>query len=194
MQPITLLFFGSQGSGKGTQVSKVIEYLGTKSDTPVIRIDMGAELRVMVDEGGHTGPLVHAVIGAGKRMPDFMPIYLQTRKIVEGFTGVAHIIADGLARRAAQTRAFDDMMEFCGRGDYRLVHWMLSEESAVKRLLARGRPDDTEDAIRARLVWNKEIVIPQLEFLRARGRHIHEIDGEQDADTTHKNIITALVL
>jgi len=192
MQPVTLLFFGSQGSGKGTQVSKVIEYIATKSDTKVIRIDMGAELRAMVEEGGHTGPLVQTVIGAGERMPDFMPIYLSTKKLVTQFSGAEHIIADGLARGADQTRAFDDMMQFYGRGDYQIIHLTLSEDTAVKRLLERGRADDTESAIRARLMWNKQIVEPQLELLRGRGKVVHDIDGEQDATAVHRDILSAL--
>ncbi|MBM3260925.1 hypothetical protein FJY93_00735 [Candidatus Kaiserbacteria bacterium] len=192
MTPVSLLFFGSQGSGKGTQVTKVIEYLASKSDRKVIRIDMGAELRAMVGEGGHTGPLVNAVISAGKRMPDFMPIYLSTKKFIEQFTGTEHIIADGLARGDDQTRGFDDMMQFYGRGDYQVIHLVLSEEVAVQRLLARGRPDDTEEAIRARLIWNKQIVEPQIELLRTRGRLVHQINGEQDPDLVHRDILFAL--
>lgn len=192
MNPVTLLFFGSQGSGKGTQVSKVIEYLATKSEREVIRIDMGAELRAMIEEGGYSGPLVQAVLSSGGRMPDFMPTYLQTKKIVDHFTGAEHIIADGLARGPDQTRAFDDMMRFYGRSDYRIIRLMLSEDSAVKRLLARGRPDDTEAAIRARLAWNKQIVTPQLDLLREHGREIHEIDGEIDEEAIHKSILSAL--
>lgn len=194
MNPVTLLFFGAQGSGKGTQVSKLIEFIQTKSDASVIRIDMGAELRAMVERGGLSGTLVHDVIGAGGRMPDFMPTYLQTRKLVESFTGSEHIIADGLARGPDQTRAFDDMMQFYGRGDYQIIHLVLSEDSSVKRLLARGRHDDTEEAIRMRLQWNKEIVMPQLEMLHNRGRMVHEIDGELNMDTIHYNILTALKL
>jgi len=194
MNPVTLLFFGSQGSGKGTQVGKIIEYLGAKSDTAVIRIDMGAELRAMIEEGGYSGSLVHAVLSSGGLMPDFMPIYLQTKKIVGQFTGVEHIIADGLARGPDQTRGFDDMMQFYGRSDYPVIHLTLSEETSVKRLLARGRPDDTEAAIRSRLAWNKQIVMPQLDLLRSRGRTVHVIDGEQDMETIHRNILAALQL
>lgn len=193
MKPITALFFGSQGSGKGTQVKMLMEYLRAReADRGIIHIDMGAELRAMIAEGGYSAPLVHDVLNVGKRMPDFMPTYLQTKKIVENFTGGEHIIADGLARGADQTRGFDDMMQFYGRGDYQIVQLVLSEDSSVKRLLARGRHDDTEEAIRSRLAWNKKDVEPQLEMLRERGRVIHTIDGEPDIETIHKNILSAL--
>ena len=34
--------------------------------------------------------------------------------------------------------------------------------------------------------------MPQLELLQSRGRLIHEIDGEPDVETIHKNILAAL--
>ena len=194
MQPITVLFFGTQGAGKGTQVKMLMDFLKSKSDRGIIHIDMGAELRAMIAAGGHTGPLVQEVLNAGKRMPDFMPTFLQTQKIVQHYDGEEHIIADGLARGPDQTRAFDDMMQFYGRGDYQIVQLTLAEDSSVKRLLARGRVDDTEEAIRSRLAWSKTDMMPQLELLKGRGRVIHEIDGEPDVDTIHKNILSALKL
>src|SRR6185503_5570150 len=122
MNPITVLFFGSQGAGKGTQVQMLIDYLKSKSDRSVIRIDMGAELRALRDTGTYAGKFTGSVIDAGHRMPDFMPIYLQTKKIVDNFTGEEHIIADGLARGREQTMCFDDMIEFFGRGeDFQIV-------------------------------------------------------------------------
>lgn len=192
MSPLTVLFFGTQGAGKGTQVKMLIEYLRTKSDRSVIHIDMGAELREMISAGGYSAPLVQAVLNAGKRMPDFMPTYLQTKKIVQSLTGEEHIIADGLARGPDQTRAFDDMMQFYGRSDYHVVQLTLSEDSSVKRLLARGRVDDTEEAIRSRLAWSKTDMLPQLELLKSRGRPVHEIDGEPEVQTIHTNILKAL--
>lgn len=194
MQPLTVLFFGSQGAGKGTQVKLLIDFLKSKSDRGVIHIDMGKELRALRDTGTYTGTLVGEVIDAGNRMPDFMPIYLQTRKIVEHVTGEEYIIADGLARGPDQTRAFDDAMKFYKREQYHIVFIELSDESSIKRLLARGRNDDTEEAIRKRLAWTKTDVFPQLELLKSRGRTIHTIDGEPDVDTIHKHILSVLGL
>lgn len=194
MQPITVLFFGSQGAGKGTQVKMLMELLKTRSTQGIIHIDMGQELRTMMATGTKTAELTKEIVSVGKRMPDFMPIYLQTKKVTESLTNDEHIIADGLARGADQTRAFDDMMTFFGRDDFQIVHLTLAEDSAVKRLLLRGRADDTEEAIRERLRWNKSDVEPQLELLRSRGRKINTIDGEPDVETIHKNIIAALGL
>lgn len=195
MQPLTVLFFGTQGAGKGTQVGMLIEFLKKKSQQRVIHIDMGAELRALRDTGTYTGKLVGEIIDNGLRIYDFMAIYLQTKKIVDGMSGAEHIIADGLARGPEQTAAFDEMMKFYKReGDFQIIDLVISDDTAVRRLMARGRNDDTEEAIRRRLAWTKTDVMPQLEFLKGRGRKVHEIDGEPDTDTIHKNILSVLGL
>lgn len=195
MNPITVLFFGSQGAGKGTQVKMLMDHLRGRSDQAIVHIDMGQELRDMRDSGSLAGILTGEVINAGHRMPDFMPTYLQTKKLVSGLvTGKEHVIADGLARGADQTRAFDDAMTFFRRSDFQIVSIELSEASVVQRLLARGRNDDTEEGIRNRLSWYKSDVLPQLEMLKTRGRTIHVVDGEPDVDTIHRDILTKLKL
>ena len=194
MQPVTLLFFGSQGAGKGTQVQMLIDYLKSKSDRKVIRIDMGQELRNLRDTGTYAGKLTGEIIDNGIRIYDFMAIYLQTKLLMENFTGEEHVIADGLARGDDQTRGFDDMMKFFKRDDLQVISLVISDDTAVKRLVARGRNDDTEEAIRRRLAWTKTEVMPQLELLKKRGRTVHDIDGEPDTPTIHKNILKALKL
>ncbi|MBI2610739.1 nucleoside monophosphate kinase [Candidatus Kaiserbacteria bacterium] len=195
MEPHTLLFFGSQGAGKGTQVKMLVDYLRAKSERAVVHIDMGQELRDLRDTRTYAGKLTGEIIDNGIRIYDFMAIYLQTKKLVDAFTGKEHIIADGLARGDDQTRAFDDMMQFFKRDtSFQIINLVISDDTAVKRLLARGRNDDTEEAIRRRLAWTKTDVLPQLELLRNRGRVVHEIDGEPDVQTIHKSILSALGL
>ncbi len=171
----------------------LMDYLKSKSDRGIIHIDMGSELRALRDTGTYAGKYTGAVIDKGGRMPDFMPIYLQTKKVTENFTGEEHIVADGLARGREQTMCFDDMISFFNRGeDFQIVSIELSEESVVKRLLARGRNDDTEEGIKNRLGWYKTDVLPQLDLLKSRGRKVHIIDGEPDPETIHKSILAAL--
>lgn len=195
-RPLSVLFFGSQGAGKGTQVKMLMEHLTkTQPERGIIHIDMGAELRALRDTGSYTGKLTGTVIDQGNRMPDFMAIYLQTKKIAENLiAGDEHIIADGLARGPEQTAAFDDAMKFFGRDDFTIVSIELTEASVMQRLLARGRNDDTEEAIKKRLAWYHSDVIPQLELLKSRGRKVISVDGEPDVETIHANILRELGL
>ncbi len=194
MDAVTVLFFGPQGAGKGTQVKLLIDYLKSKSDRVVIHIDLGKLLRDMVARGGYSATLTGEIINVGKRMPDFMPVYLTTDKLVREFSGQEHIIADGLARGPDQTHGWDDAMVFYKRPEYHIIALELSEAESIKRLLKRGRNDDIEDAIRQRLGWHKAEVEPQLELLASRGRAVHRINGEGEIDAIHKNILAALKL
>lgn len=194
MSPITVLFFGPQGAGKGTQVKLLIDVLRERSERGIVHIDMGQLLRNMIAKGGHTAELTNEIVGVGKRMPDFMPIYLTTDALVAEFTGEEHIIADGLARGPDQTRGWDDAMVFYKRPDFHIISLELSEAESIKRLVKRGRSDDTEAAIKQRLSWHKAEVEPQLEFLASRGRTIHRIDGSPDIETVHTSILSALRL
>ncbi|MEN9561606.1 MAG: hypothetical protein RIQ56_879 [Candidatus Parcubacteria bacterium] len=192
MNPLTVLFFGPQGAGKGTQVKLLMEALRKRENRGIIHIDMGQLLRDMVKRGGYSAELTKQVIEVGKRMPDFMPIYLTTDALVKNLTGDEHIIADGLARGPDQTRGWDDAMQFYGRANYQIVALELSEQESIKRLLLRGRNDDTEEAIKQRLGWHKAEVEPQLEFLASRGRTIHRINGDQSVEAVHAAIVKAL--
>ena len=194
MQPLTVLFFGPQGAGKGTQVKLLIDVLKERSKRGIVHIDMGQLLRNMIAKGGHTADLTNEIVSGGKRMPDFMPIYLTTDALVAQFTGEEHIIADGLARGPDQTRGWDDAMVFYKRPDFHIIALELSEEESIKRLVKRGRSDDTEEAIKQRLSWHKAEVEPQLEFLKSRGRTIHRIDGSPDIQTVHASILSVLKL
>lgn len=195
MQPLTVLFFGVQGSGKGTQVKLLIDAIKALSPEPVIHIDMGALLRASVATGSITGNLTGEIINVGKRMPDFMPVYLSTKVFAEGIvTNKEHIIADGLCRGDDQTRGFDDAMVFYGRGNYHLISLDLTDAEATKRLLARGRNDDTPEGIANRLAWYKTDVAPQLALMESRGRSIHRINGDQSVESVHADIMKALGL
>jgi adenylate kinase len=194
MEPVSVLFFGPQGSGKGTQVKLLIEVLKKSSDRGIIHIDMGQLLRNMVATGSYSGKLTADVIEVGKRMPDFMPTYLTVDALVKNFTGEEHIIADGLARGPDQTRGWDDAMQFYKRSNYSIISLGLSEDASIERLVKRGRNDDTEEAIKQRLGWHKAEVEPQLELLESRGRVVRRINGDQSIDAVHADVMKALGL
>ena len=70
----------------------------------------------------------------------------------------------------------------------RVVHLDITDEEAMKRLLARKRYDDTEAAIRERLQWYKAEVVPAVEYYREKGRLV-EINGEQSVEAVHQEIV-----
>jgi adenylate kinase len=195
MEPLTVLFFGVQGSGKGTQVKLLMEAIKARSSEAIIHIDMGALLRASLATGSVTGKLTGEIINIGKRMPDFMPVYLSTKAFADGIvTNKEHIVADGLCRGEDQTRGFDDAMVFYGRSNYHVISLELTDAEATKRLLARGRNDDTPEGIANRLAWYKTDVAPQLALMEGRGRAVHRINGDQSVEAVHADILKTLGL
>jgi adenylate kinase len=198
--PLTVLFFGPQGCGKGTQVKLLVEKLAATAlaagvEQKIIQIDMGALMRASIASGTPTGANTAEIINVGKRMPDFMPVYLSTKVFAEQIlTNQEHLLADGLCRGEDQTRAWDDAMQFYGRGKYKIIALELSAEESIKRLLARGRNDDTEEGIRSRLGWYKTDVEPQLALMQGRGRTVHRINGDQSVEAVHAEIVKVLEL
>lgn len=194
MKPISVLFFGPSGAGKGTQIQMLMDALKARGGADVVYVEMGALLREQVAEGGYTAGLTNSVISTGGLMPGFMPIYLMTKRLVEKFTGAEHIIADGVVRRTSQAEAFDEAMRFYGRAAYDVIVLELSEESTLQRLLARGRNDDTEEGIRRRIAWYKADVEPALSVLEQKGARIHRISGEPAVEAVHQEILRTLSL
>lgn len=196
MSPLTVAFFGISGSGKGTQCTLLEQFL-TKNDPSrkVVRPEMGNLLRDFMQKDSSLAKHTKEIVSAGRLVPSFITVYLLTGMLNESFHGTEHIILDGTCRRPDQSRAADEMMRLWGRTDNQAIVLKLTEASARERLVARGRADDaTNEALRIRFAWYEEHVVPSIDTLRDLGWKIHEIDGEPDVETIHKNILVALGL
>ena len=196
MSPITVAFFGISGSGKGTQCVLLENSLKEKDPTRgVIRPEMGDLLRKFMQSGTSLAKATGEIVNSGGLVPSFIPIYMLTGVLNEKFDGTQHLILDGTCRRPDQSRAVDEMMRLWKRTDLQAIVLTLSKESAKKRLLARGRVDDaTDEALGKRFAWYEEHVVPSFEELRTLGWTIHEVDGEPDVETIHKDILVTLKL
>jgi adenylate kinase family enzyme len=196
MQPITVAFFGISGSGKGTQCELLEKFLREKdSSRGVVRPEMGNLLRQFMQTGTPMAAHVKHILETGGLVPSFMPINLLTTELNRSFDGTQHVILDGTCRRPDQSRAADDIMRMFGRESLHVVTLNLTPGSAKKRLELRGRFDDAKDeVIASRFAWYEEQVVPAMKELQQLGWHLHEIDGEPDVETIHKNILTALGL
>ena len=192
MKPQAFIFIGRSGSGKGTQVDLLQEYLQKNDDRKILHITTGQLLRDFIqrDTTSYTAKLTKRVMDEAKLMPTFIPIWLWTGFLAENFTGEEHLFFDGLPRRMREVKILETAIEFYNIHKTHIVHVDISDEEARKRLLGRGRGDDTEEGIKSRLEWFKNDVEPILDFYKNHpNRDYHDINGEQSIEDVHKEIV-----
>lgn len=197
MNPITVVFSGPQGSGKGTQVALLKEFL--EKSGPVLHVEMGGLLRSLVQTGSYAGKRIAEVIDAGDILPSFVPVSIFTRELFDKFTGREHLIFDGVARRTEQSQMLNDELIFLKRAHYDIVLLEIPKEESLKRLKNRAtiekRIDDLdEERMLRRLGWYEKHVVPALREFEKLGQRVHHIDGVGTVEEVHARIISALGL
>ena len=163
--PQAFIFFGSSGSGKGTQAKLLIEYLEKKGEK-AIYIETGEKIRHFLRHGTHTSLLTKEVINHGCLLPAFIPIWLWTTHLNEHFTGQEHMVLDGLCRRVSEAPVLDAAMKFYRIKKPFVIMLNVSDDWAIKRLKQRGRSDDTEEYVKSRLAWYRRDVAPAIDYFR----------------------------
>lgn len=197
--PITVVFSGPQGSGKGTQVALLRKYLSEKSERRIISIEMGSLLRALVEGNTNAARRVGDVIHSGNILPSFVPIYVFTRELFEKFGGSEHLIFEGVARKIEQSKMLDEELKFFGRGEYDVISLEIPKGESLKRLKSRaeieGRTDDLdEETMQRRLDWYEKHVVPALNEFGTLGQRVHHVDGVGAVEEIHHRILSALKL
>ena len=102
---------------------------------------------------------------------------------------------DGSPRALVEAELLDGALKFYKREQPTVLFLNVSEEEGMKRLVKRGRHDDTEEGIKERFRWYREIVMSSLNYYRDKeGYRVLEINGEQTPAEVHADVIKALGL
>lgn len=193
MQMQTFIFFGIVGSGKGTQIKLLMDYLKAKDDKEIVYAYPGNEYRKLLESDSYTGSLVKGPVSRGELLPGFLTDAIVTNILISSLTPDKHLIADGYPRAVAQSISFVEMMKFYGRKDIKIIYIELSEAEATKRMKLRSRSDDTDEGIAKRFNEYKNNVIPAMRYFKDKeGYEIFTVNGEQSIEEVHQDIIKAL--
>jgi len=144
---------GGPGSGKSTYTEYLIKHFN------ITHIYPGGMLRKEVEKGSEIGQQVKDIISKGQFVPNEIVLDLISKKVEESPKGY---VLDGWPRYMQQV---EDMEKAEIGYDY-AVFLDVSKEEVMRRLLARGRADDTEEIINNRIELYKKETGPVIEYLR----------------------------
>lgn len=195
MQPKTVIFIGPQGSGKGTQIEKLDAVLEAKDPTrQIVDIQTGRRFRALAaKQEGYTEEHVAATLDGGALQPLFLSVNLWADAMREHVDDDCHLLIDGFPRIVREANILETAFDFYKRPHIDVINLDTPEGIVRERMKSRGRADDTDDSIEARLKWYREEVLPVIAFYRKSERAtVHDIDGTLDIDGVHQAILAAL--
>jgi len=179
-----LIILGPPGAGKGTQSILVAEKLKLK------HLSTGEILRQAVTEGTELGLKAKEVMDSGNLVSDEIMIGI-IKDAISNEDAKKGFILDGFPRTLEQARELDKMMASLGDDAIKVLNITLDDAELVRRMLGRGRKDDTEETIKNRLKVYKEQTAPVREHYSSKSA-VFDIYGIGSISEINESILAVL--
>lgn len=167
---------GIAGAGKGTQAKMLVDRDGYSI------VATGDTFRKFATEEQRSRML------QGLLLQD-EDIYEMLNKAFDTVSDLEKCILDGAPRSIPQA----DWLLRQSRLDIKaVVHINVDEDVVRRRLLSRARSDDTESGISKRFEEYRNNTLPILKHLKARGIKVFEVDGNQEPNKVHQEILECI--
>jgi len=170
-----MVILGRQGSGKGTQSLRIAEQFGC------VHLSTGDVLRAAVDAGTELGQQAAGIMNAGGLVGDDIMIPLVAERLAQDDIMAGGVLLDGFPRTAEQANGLEAMLAELEQQLTVAINLDVPVEEVTQRMMARGREDDTEDAITRRLGLYEEQTAPLLDWFAERGL-LATVDGLGEED------------
>ena len=175
MTAVHLVILGRQGSGKGTQAARLVEAYHP------IHVSTGDMLRAAVAAGTELGLQARALMDAGDLVGDDLINGIVSERLAQPDVAENGFLLDGYPRTPDQAAAMEVFLVEAGTPLDAAVNLDVPVDEVTARMLARGRADDTEEAIRRRLALYESETAPLLAWFADRGL-LDVVDGLGDVD------------
>ena len=188
----TIIFVGNSGCGKGTQAELLEEKIKSMGKD-VLHIEIGNQFRNLLSMTTYTAQQAQSVAEQGLLQPEFLAIHLWADTLNLHYSPEKSLILDGTPRTLREASVLEAALKFYGIKNPIVIYTNVSRETAEKRMLSRGRKDDTKEKIKNRLDWFKRDVMPVIDFFANNDYYQYiEIDGEKSVEEIHKDILSRL--
>ncbi|MBI3956187.1 nucleoside monophosphate kinase [Candidatus Gottesmanbacteria bacterium] len=186
-----IVFYGPEGSGKGTQA----KLLSEKLKLPILT--SGDLVRdAATNDKGIIGEVCRQALSEGKYVADSEMFVLWKWRLKED-DAKDNWMMDGFPRNVEQAKFLDDKLEKYGYNVDKVFYLNLSEAESYRRLIARGRPlhqgsdelHDSPERIKQRLEIYKQGEQAVLEYYRGKGVLI-EINADQSIEAVNRDIMS----
>lgn len=168
-----ILFIGPQGSGKSTQGKLLSKHL------KLPYFSTGDIFRSKSSENSDEGKRIREILQSGRLVDDQATCQLVKQKLSDKDS----FIMDGYPRNLEQLNTFDPKFDI-------VFYLQVSKDELIKRLVNRGRSDDTHESIKVRLDNYFQQTEPLLNHFRERGI-LKEIDGVENIKEIQRGIISS---
>lgn len=178
-----LVIFGRQGAGKGTQSQRVVDTFG------VVHVSTGDMLRAAIAAETELGLAAQKIMDAGGLVDDQTMIGIVNERLNAQDIIDNGVLLDGFPRTTAQA---EELVRILGeRSIGAAINLEVSVEEVTERMLARGRDDDTTEAIAKRLNLYESETRPVLDWFEERGLLV-VVDGLGAEDEVFARVRAAL--
>lgn len=155
-----LLFLGPPGAGKGTQASLICQ------EQSLLHLSTGDLLREEVVTRSDLGKVVESIMNKGELVSDQIVLSIVEKRLSSHQQGW---LLDGFPRNIAQAGLLQDLLEKLSQPIVTVLLLDIDDDTLTKRMIARGRKDDTESVIRNRLKIYRDITSPLVNHYKKLG-------------------------
>lgn len=177
-----LVILGPPGAGKGTQAELLSESAG------IPHISTGDLFRANISQGTPIGLEAKKYLDAGNLVPSEITVDMVRARVAEPDAAKGFIL-DGFPRSTGQADALNEILSELDTKLNAVLSFGVDEDVVVKRMLARGRADDTEEVIRNRMHVYLNETAPLLEYYADT---VKTIDAMGDVNEVHQRVLRAL--
>ncbi len=167
---VRLVILGRQGSGKGTQAIRLVDAYGP------VHVSTGDMLRAAMAAGTELGRQARALVDAGELVGDDVVNGIVAERLAEADVVERGFLLDGYPRTPDQASALEGFLAEAGTPLDGAVNLDVPVDEVTARMMARGRADDTAEAIRRRLDLYESETAPLLAWFADRGL-LEVVDG-----------------